>query len=65
MRRGFQGAGRRGSTLVPALIVFVAVLAMGVGLLRLELALLGYPVATCVLCVLAATFVVWLSCHRA
>jgi hypothetical protein len=51
-------------TLVPALVVFVAVLAMAVGLLQLELALLGYPVATCALCVLAASFVVWLSCQR-
>ena len=62
MRR--REVGRRGLTLVPALVVFLAVLAMAVGLLQFELALLGYPAVTCALCVLAASFVVWLSCQR-
>jgi hypothetical protein len=51
-------------SLIPALIVFLAVLAMTVGLLQLELAVPGYPMVTCVMCVLAASFVVWLSCQR-
>ena len=64
MYRHKKHSGRRGSALVSALVAFTAVLVAGLGLLRLELALFGYPLVTCAVCVLAAGLMAWLSCQH-